>query len=238
MIEVRTQAGVNVVEAPIEVISTEKVLVRVQPGSLWAELAQDGRQVGAVIHGPAEYAFDAIVETEEGALGKSFRGEIEEYKIYMGGTDLQAQSGTASQEELLARGFPSAEAFINGAGESLGLHNIRNDGHISSAGGPGEGVVLWSDDGVKKNVITAKGRSQVLVKDKTVYTLSDDNYVMVDDGRVSIKGPGGKRLLIDRGEILEPGELRDLGPRIAREVKDAMRDLKFSTRRRREGDLW
>ena len=57
---------------------------------------------------------------------------------------------------------------------------------------------------------------------------------MVDDGKVSIRGPGGKRLLIDRGEVIMPEELRDLGPRIAKEVKDSLKDLKFSMRERKE----
>jgi hypothetical protein len=233
MIEVNSHAGVMVVVDPIEVISTEKVLVKVHPGCLWTELVQDGRQVGAVIQGPAEYAFDAIAETEEGALGKSFRGDLGGFKIYVGGSDLQGSSRAASHQDLLARNFPSAEAFIESSGGALGLHEVHHDSSVSFSGGSGEGVVIWSDDGVKKNVITAKGDSQVLVKDKTVYTISEDKYVMVDDGRVSIKGPGGKRLVIDGGEIIEPEELRDLGPRIAEEVADSLKDLKFSMKRRR-----
>jgi hypothetical protein len=237
MIEVNTSVGVKVVVDPVEVISTEKVLVKVHPGCLWAGLMQDGGQVGAVIHGPAEYAFDAIAETEEGAMGRSFRGDLGGFKIYVGGSDLHGSSRAASNEDLLARGFSSAEAFIKGSGGALGLHDIHHDSNVRSSGGPGEGVVIWSDDGMKKNVITAKGDSQVLVKDKTVYTLSDDKYVMVDDGRVSIRGSGGKRLVIDRGGIVEPEELRDLGPRIAREVKHSLKDLKFNIRRRRVDDF-
>ncbi|MBC8498182.1 hypothetical protein ISS40_01340 [Candidatus Bathyarchaeota archaeon] len=237
MIEVNPHAGVKVVVDPIEVISTEKVLVKVQPGCLWTELMQDGRHVGAVIQGPAEYAFDAIAETEEGALGKSFRGDMGGFKIYVGGTDLQGSSRAASHEEFLTRDFSSAEDFIEGVCGALGLHNLHNDSNVSSSGGLGEGVVIWSDDGVKKNVITAKGGSQVLVKDKTVYTLSDESYVMVDDGRVSIRGPGGKRLVIDEGGIIEPEELRNLGPRIAKEVADSLKDLKSTMRRRRREDV-
>jgi len=237
MIEVNPNTGVKVVVDPIEVISTEKVLVKIQPGCLWTELVQDGRQIGAVIHGPAEYAFDAIAETEEGALGKSFRGDMEGFKIYVGGTDLHGSSRTASHEDILTSEFSSAEAFIESSSGALGLHNMHHDSNVRSSGSPGEGVVIWSDDGVKKNVITAKGDSQVLVKDKTVYTLNEGKYVMVDDGRISIRGPGGKRLVIDRGEILEPEELRDLGPRIAMEVKESLKDLKFTTRRRRREDV-
>ena len=237
MIEVDPHAEVRVLVDPIEVISTEKVLVRIHPGCIWVELMQDGKQIGVVIHGHAEYAFDAIAETKEGALGKSFRGDLDGFMIYVGGSDLHTSSRAASQEEVLTRDFSSPEAFIEGAGGALGFHRLNHDSDVRSSGGQGEGVVLWSDDGVKKNVITAKGSNQVLVKGKTVYTLSDDKYVMVDDGRVSIKGPGGKRLLIDRGQILEPEELRDLGPRVAREVKGALKDLKFSMRERREDDL-
>ena len=237
MIDVNPGEGVKVVVDPIDVISTEKVLVKVHPGCLWTELMQDGRQVGAVIHGPADYAFDAIAETEEGALGKSFRGDMGGFKIYVGGSDLHGSSRTASHEDILTSEFSSAEAFIESSGGALGLHNMHHDSDVRSSGGPGEGVVIWSDDGVKKNVITVKGDSQVLVKDKIVYTLSDDKYVMVDDGRVSIRGPGGKRLVIDRGEIVEPEELRDIGPRIAREVKESLKDLKFTTRRRRREDV-
>ena len=237
MIEVNPDAGIKVVVDPIEVISTEKVLVKVHPGCLWTELVQDGRQVGAVVHGTAEYAFDAIAETEEGALGKSFKGDMGGFKIYVGGTDLHGSSRTASHEDILTGEFSSAEAFIEGAGGALGLHNMHHDSNVRSSGGPGEGVVIWSDDGVKKNVITAKGDSQVFVKDKTVYTLSDEKYVMIDDGRVSIRGPGGKGLVIDRGEIIEPEELRNLGPRIAKEVSDSLKDLKFSMKRRRREDI-
>jgi hypothetical protein len=237
MIEVNPNTGVKVVVDPIEVISTEKVLVKIQPGCLWTELVQDGRQVGAVIHGPAEYAFDAIAETEEGALGKSFRGDMGGYKIYVGGTDLHGSSRTASHEDILTSEFSSAEAFIESSGGALGLHDMHHDSNVRSSGGPGEGVVIWSGDGVKKNVITAKGDSQVLVRDKTVYTLSEGKYVMVEHGKVSIRGPRGRRLVIDRGEILEPEELRDLGPRIAREVKESLKDLKFTTRRRRREDV-
>ena len=81
------------------------------------------------------------------------------FKIYVGGTDLHGSSRTASHEELRTRDFSSVEAFIEGAGGALGLHNMHHDSNVSSSGGPGEGVVIWSDDGVKKNVITAKGDS-------------------------------------------------------------------------------
>ncbi|TRO46854.1 hypothetical protein E2P65_05205, partial [Candidatus Bathyarchaeota archaeon] len=212
MIEIDPREGVKVVVDPVEVISTEKVLVKVHPGCVWTELTRDGEQIGAVIHGPAEYAFDAIAETDEGAIGKSFRGDLVGFKIYVGGSDLRGSSRAASREELLTRDFPNIEAFIEGATGALGLHSMNFDSEIRSSGGTGEGVVIWSDDGVKKNVITAKGSSQVFVKDKTVYTLSDDKYVMVDDGRVSIIGPRGKKLIIDKGGIVEPEELRDIGP--------------------------
>ena len=237
MIDVNSGLGVKVVMDPVEVISTEKVLLKVQPGCLWTELVRDGRQVGAVIHGSAEYVFDAIAETEEGALGRSFRGEIAGYKIYVGGSDLHGSSRAASHEEILTSEFSNAEAFIEGAREALGLINLNYDNNISSPGGSGEGIVIWSDNGVKKNIITSKGDSHVFVKDKTVYTLSDEKYVMIDDDRVSIRSPGGKELIIDRGEIIEPEELRNLGPRIAKEVSDSLKDLKFSMKWRRRGDI-
>ena len=72
--------------------------------------------------------------------------------------------------------------------------------------------------------------------DKTVYTLTKNSFVMVDDGKVSIMGPGRKRLLIDKDGIKEPEELRSLGPRIAKEVAESLKDLKLRRRsEKREG---
>ncbi|MBA7667291.1 hypothetical protein ES703_75378 [subsurface metagenome] len=159
MIEVNPNTGVKVVVDPIEVISTEKVLVKVQPGCLWTELVQDGRRIGAVIHGPAEYAFDAIAETEEGALGKSFRGDMGGYKIYVGGTDLHGSSRTASHEDILTSEFSSAEAFIESSGGALGLHNMHHDSNVESSGGPGEGVVIETNAALVQGIFGIGGEN-------------------------------------------------------------------------------
>jgi hypothetical protein len=220
---------IYVLSEPVEIISQEKALVTTHSGCIWTEVQDSDNAIGAVIVGSANYAFDAIAETEEGATGKSFKGSMPGIKLYMGGTSLLEQSKLARPEHLSMHGFTVAQEFLDVASSSLDLHNVHvGDKHSEPFFKPREGIVLWSEDGERKNVLSAKGQNQVLVIDKTVYTLTKDSFVMVDDGKITIMGPGRKRLLIDEGGIKEPEELRNLGPRIAREVAESLKNLKLS----------
>ena len=47
-----------------KLIDSEKALVTVRPGTLWAFVKQGDDNVGIAFHGSAKFAIDAIVETE------------------------------------------------------------------------------------------------------------------------------------------------------------------------------
>ncbi|UCD45823.1 MAG: hypothetical protein JSV27_04880 [Candidatus Bathyarchaeota archaeon] len=230
MIKIKPLGEVKVTGEALKLISNEKAFARIDAGSFWAPVEDDAEKVGAIIFGEGNYAVDAIVETEEGAVGRSHTGFIDGFKLFLGASRLEEMSRAASDGELQSMGFESSGSFIDAADEAI-EEFLGTDAHTDRTHRRREeGVLFWSDRENKRNIIVAGFDSLVFIKGGKVFVLNDDNAVSVQDGNVFLQNSGGGRLVIDKHGIREPEELRDLGPMIADRVKRSLRGFMHSHR--------
>lgn len=216
MTSMKVAGEVYVTSEAVELVSTDKCLATIDPGSLWAKVSEDGRETGAIILGEGRYAVDAIVETRDGATGKSFKGNLSGFKLYLGKTDLIASSRAASTEEIQSKaqsqqGFAeSAQAFLNGQDVRRGSEG-RNVSPI-----PRQGFLLWGGEDGKSNVLFADGHRVGYVHGGDVYIAHGKKTVFVRDGSVIVADRRGMHVHIDKGHILEPRILKDFGRTVDR----------------------
>lgn len=230
----RLEAGIEVktTTKPLELLSSEKALVKIDARCLWTEVLEDQRKIGAVIHGPAEYIIDAIVDTREGAMGQSFKGEIKGFKLYLGGTNLEEASAIATQQDLQRLVFDNREAFITAANTALDRLLDSCSCKIEQTQEPQQGILMWEEEGRKRNAIFANRDNTGFIQRGKVFLASGKRNVYVSDGTVILSGRHGRELFVDKGMIVEPEVLRNLGPRVSDIVNSSLADLNWRFRHR------
>jgi len=233
VIKIKPLGAMKTTGEALKLISNEKVLARIDAGSLWAPVEDGDEEMGAIIFGEGNYAVDAIIETGEGAVGRSHTGFIDGFKLYLGASRLEEISHAASDDELQAQGFEGSETFIDAANDAiaefLGPDTCTKGAHRTHKRGE-DGVLFWSDKENKRNIIVAGVDDLVFIKGGKVFVLNDDSAVSIQDGSVFLRNRGGGRLVIDKHGIREPEELRDLGPMIADKIKRSLKGFRHSHR--------
>jgi len=88
---------------------TEKGIIEISKSTLAVPIKLDDQRKGYVFHGQGKLLLDAIVETEEGAVGKSVEKELNEPFLMLGDTEEIGQHLiTASEEDLTKMSFVRA----------------------------------------------------------------------------------------------------------------------------------
>ena len=185
-----------------------------------------------MIHGPAEYIIDAIVDTSEGAIGQSFKGETKGFKLYLGGTNLEEASTIATQQDLQRLGFDSREAFTTAANTALDRLLDSCSSNIEYTQDPQQGILMWREEDRKRNIIFANRDKTGFIQEGKVFLASGKGNVYVSDGTVILGSKHGRELFIDKGRIVKPEVLRNLGPMISDTVNSSLADLKWRFRHR------
>jgi len=207
----KVASDIYVTQQAVELVSTDKCLATIDPGSLWAKVSEDGKETGAVVLGGGVYVVDAIVETGNGATGRSFKGSLTGFKLYLGKTDLNSSSRIASGEEIESQGHSqqgfteSAQAFLD-----TQIKGRRSEArNISPI--PGQGFLQWEGEDGKSNVLFADGHRVGYIHGGDVYVAHGKKTVFVKDGSVIVADRRGMHVHIDKGHILEPRILQDFG---------------------------
>lgn len=212
---------VKATTAPLELISGDKVLVKVGAGCLWAAVFADGREIGAVIEGPSEYAVDAIVDTDEGAVGRSFKGEATGLKLYKGGTRLQEISRNSVHDEFQRLGYESSDAFIEAVKNTFERYEkILGTELPILTSSAGQGYLLWNDSEKRQNIIFVDGEKTGFIQGGKVFIVNERETVYVRDDTVLVKRQDGKMLFLDKGELKE--RARAYAQRVSRIIQDTL----------------
>ena len=185
-----------------------------------------------MIHGPAEYVIDAIVDTSEGAIGQSFKGETKGFKLYLGGTNLEEASAIATQQDLQRLGFDSKEAFTTAAKAALDGLLDNCSCNIEYTQEPQHGILIWREEDRKRNIIFADRDKTGFIQEGKVFLASGKRNIYVSDGTVILSSRHGRELFIDKGRIVNLEVLRNLGPMISDIVNSSLADLRWRFRHR------
>jgi hypothetical protein len=180
---------------------SEKGIVDIKADALAILVKRDGEKRGYVFHGQGKLVLDTIVETDEGALGRSIEKELNKPFLMLTRTeDLQAKLSEASDDDLKRMGYENLHSFADAASESLDRFLGRQSFIHEHSRNRGFVFAFPSDDD-KLDVLVADD-------DKLVYRSADITFIS-EAGKTVLKGPhgmicsgNGKSVVIKRGNFI------------------------------------
>lgn len=160
----------------------ERGIIKIRENTLAVPIKSNDLQKGYVFHGQGKLVLDAIVETDEGAVGKSIEKGLNRTFLMLGETkEIGRQLTNASEEDFTLMGYESQQGFVEKA-EDLCDRFFRGkmDSHESLDGDCGL-IFAFENDTSKLDVLLAKDS-------KLVYTTSDIVFVS-NENKVVLKSP-------------------------------------------------
>jgi hypothetical protein len=227
-VNVRMDEQVMKLQDEHSLVDTERAIVKLDSGVIWAYLKQEDKTIGIAFHGQARITVDAIVETEYGASGESISADLEGIQLYFGLPELEEKSTAATQDDLTHLGYPNTQSLQLEVERKL--KGDKANGKTRFDVDDDAGILIGEDSSKKKLVLVAKESSTIFTYDDQVFVLGKDNMVSVNDSRISIGGPHKKSVIIDEDGILGLEGLQDVGPAISRAVSSIIRTIPKVTR--------
>jgi hypothetical protein len=176
---------------PFVLWQAEKGLVAIGKEALAVAIKLGDKHEGHVFHGKAKLLLDTIVETEEGAIGRSVEREVNEPFLMLGNTEeVQRHLSEANNEDLKKMGYENPQGFEVRARDVFG--RFFKKGHVHSW------QCIDERDGSIFAFPNETNRFDILVLDgsKLVYKTAD--VVFIADGtKVILKSP--KQLVVSTG---------------------------------------
>ena len=178
---------------------TEKGVVRIRENTLVLPIQLNGQRKGYVFHGNGELLLDAIVETEEGALGRTVEKRISSPFLVLGAKkDLLPSLDTAQLEDLNKAGYEDKQSFLAEA-ERLCNRILRQERGCNCKGiNVDRGLVFaFSNETERPDILVTKGAKLVYRAVGTVFVSSGEKSKLKSHGTV-VLAHNGKSLLVKR----------------------------------------
>jgi hypothetical protein len=184
----RLDSTILKVTEALKLLQSERGIIEMDKNTLAIPIKLDDEQEGYIFHGHGKLLLDTIVETKEGAIGKSVEKEINEPFLMLGNTkDTQDRLSEANKENLAEIGYENEQAFTNKA-KNL-LDQFLNKRRISSFQCCGKNLGLifaFPNDAGKFDILLARGSNlvykamnKVFVSNKSKVVLKTPNETIV-----------------------------------------------------------
>lgn len=175
---------------------TERAIIEISENALVIPIELGDQRKGHVFHGQGKLLLDAIVETDEGAVGKSIEKELNEPFLMLGETEEIGQHlNKASEEDFIKMGYESQQRFTDKA-EDLCDRFFR--GKVDSHEGfhRDNGLIFaFQNQANKLDVLLAKGSKLVYKAMDIVFVSNEDKVVLKSPGEV-VCSSNGKSVII------------------------------------------
>lgn len=154
--------------------TAEKGLVKINQNSLAVPIKQNNREKGYIFHGEGKLVLDAIIETVEGAIGKSIEEELKDPFLMLGHAEkINAHLDTATQEDLMRMKYKDEQEVISKAQklfeQFLGKKKICKN----------HGVIFAFPNKIGKlDILIAKGSKIVYKTTATIFIANKDKMVL------------------------------------------------------------
>ena len=219
---------VSVLSTPVDIITHDKAIVKLDAGCVWAKLQNNGRIIGFAYTGSSDFVVDAISETRDGAWGDSVSGKLAGVQVFLGDVGIVSDSHVASIEDFRKLDYPDSNTFLDDIKKRLDDFASENK-QVNVKHDLEDKILVGLTSEGKDVVIVAKDDGLVFTYDKQVFVDGKGNTVSVTKGGVGVHNRDGRSLVIDKHGIhglegLE--ELRDLGPSIKASVHSGLKGLK------------
>ena len=189
---------VSKVGADIKLLESERGIVKVNKETLVVPIELNDEIRGYILHGCGELLIDALVETEEGAVGKAVEKELVQPFLMLGNEfeTVQRNLEETSQEDFAEMGYETSQEFIDQANHLLKRffkrrvlnNNFNNSGTIFA----------FLNEIDTLDILVAKGEKLVYKSTSIVFVSNRDNVILKKGGEV-VCANHGKSVVITRG---------------------------------------
>ena len=185
---------------PITLWRTEKGTVEIDKNTLAIPIKLDDQRKGYIFHGQGKLLLDTIVETHEGAVGKSVESELNKPFLMLGDTEeTQQRFSTATKEDLTKMGYESEQGFMDKAEDLFDQFFGKTRMHNHHCCSNSHGVIFaFPNEEGKLDVLVANGSKLVYEAMNQVFVSSDDKVVLKTPTEVIVSGDNRKSLVIKK----------------------------------------
>jgi len=189
---------ISKVAIDIKLWESERGIVKVNKETLVAPIELNDEIKGYIFHGRGKLLLDALIETEEGAVGKAVENELVQPFLMLGNKfkTVQRNLEKTNQDDICEIGYKTSQEFIDQANHllksffkrSVSNNNYNNSGTIFAF--PNEIDTL--------DILVAKEEKLVYKSTSVVFVSNKDNVILKKGGEVVCTNRG-KSVVITRG---------------------------------------
>ncbi|MCW3976530.1 MAG: hypothetical protein NWE77_01205 [Candidatus Bathyarchaeota archaeon] len=181
---------------------TERGIIEVSRNTLAMPLELDGQREGYIFHGRGKLLLDTIVETDEGAVGKSVEKELNRPFLMFGDTEeIQQHFVRSSEEDLTEMGYENQQEFVGKAEDLWDQFLTRKvESHRRSDRYRGSVFAFQSDDG-RLDILVSRGSKLIYKTPDLVFVSKGSKAVLKSPGEVVVS-KHGKSIIVKRGKSI------------------------------------
>jgi hypothetical protein len=182
---------------------TERGVVGINENTLATLITLGGQRRGYVFHGHGKLLIDAIVETDEGAIGRSIEKELSEPFIMLGETEeIQKRLTKASEEDLAKMGYEHQKGFVDRAEDLCDQFFKKGRVHDTRRFNGDRGFIFaFQNEANKLDVLVSKGSKLVYKAMDMVFVSNKNKVLLKSQGEVVCKN-NGKSVIIKKDKSI------------------------------------
>ena len=178
---------------------TEKGIIEISKNALVIPIKPNDNERGYVFHGHGKLLLDAIVETEEGAIGKPVEKELNEPFLMLGDTEeTQKHLATVSEEDFAKMGYQNQQEFAAKAEDLCDQFFKKKRAHNHQCLDDHHGFIFaFQNETSKLGILIAKG-SKLVYKAIDLVFVSNENKVVLKSPSEVVCLSNGKSVIVKK----------------------------------------
>ncbi len=195
----RFDSPISKVTEALTLWQTERGIIKISKNTLAILIKLGDQRKGCVFHGQGKLLLDAIVETDEGAVGKSVEKELNEPFLMLGDAEEIGQHlTTASEEDFTKMGYESQQEFIAKADDLYNrfFEKGRMNSHRYFSEDNGF-IFACQNQADKLDILVSKG-SKLVYKTVDLVFVSNKNRVVLKSPSEVVCSSNGKSVIIKK----------------------------------------
>lgn len=171
---------------------SEKGLVEIEKDTLAMAIVHSDKKEGYIFHGRGKLLLDTIVETEEGAVGKSIERELGAPFLMLGDEEeIQKHLSPAGEEDLKKQGHGSSDEFLKKAEDLLERFCRRRGTDTGDCCVSRRGAVFaFPNHDDKLDVLVLKDGKLVYKTANMVFVSGEDKAVLKSPEQIVVSNRG------------------------------------------------
>jgi hypothetical protein len=178
---------------------TEKGMIEISKNTLAILIKLGDEEIGYVFHGDGKLLLDTIVETKEGAMGRSVEKELNEPFLMLGDTEeTQKHLTKANEENFKKMGYENQKGFEDRAEDLCDQFFKKRRVHNCQRFDEEHGLIFaFQNEPGKLEILVAKG-SRLVYKATDMVFVSNENKVVLKSPREVVCTSNGKSFIIKK----------------------------------------